>query len=318
MAAFSTKTILQTMEWAKKMNFGRSSALGNFLEPALTSANIVLQTILGPPFEWWWNNEELTFTTNPTSTVATITNTVLNGNVATYTTQAAHGFNAGQVITVVGSTNGSGVFNVFNAIIASVPSATAFTVAIQSTNVGSAADTGSVTVSPQDYALNVGEFGHIGYASLQTSGTAANWMQLQVKNTLALDSTPGRPRFIAPLTQDPATGNIIFRVTPSPDKAYPVRVRIQKAPALITSINGTWSPLPDYMGYVYDWGYLAQMYMFADDPRFAVANQKFVAHLLGMAEGLTEQEKNIFLNNWNMQSASMQQQQQQGTQARGV
>ena len=48
-------TILQTIEWAKKFIFLRPLAIGDFLEPAVSSANTILQTILGPPFSWRWN-----------------------------------------------------------------------------------------------------------------------------------------------------------------------------------------------------------------------------------------------------------------------
>jgi hypothetical protein len=141
---------------------------------------------------------------------------------------------------------------------------------------------------------------------------------LQVKNSLALDATPGRPMFVSPHTQDPTTGDVVFRLMPTPDKAYPVSVHVVKAPPAITSINDTWAPVPDFMGYIYNWGFLAMMYMFADDPRFSTANQKFVAHLLGAAQGLTEQEKNIFLNNWHNLTGAEQQTTAQGIQARGV
>lgn len=238
MASIATKKILDSMEWAKKMNFGRRSAIGDYLEPALTSANIIMQTILGPPFEWWWNNEVKTFTCVP-----------------------------GQ----------------------------------------------------QDYVVNIPEFGRIQTASVQQVGLATNnWMQLQVKNSLALDATAGRPQFICPVTQNPATGDMTFRLMPTPDKAYPVSVQIQMAAPLLASVNGLWSPIPDYMMYVYNWGFLALMYMFADDPRFTTANQKFVAHLLGAAEGLTEQQKDIFRNNWNNLTSADMQRTQQGIQARGV
>jgi hypothetical protein len=237
MAAIATKKILDSMEWAKKMNFNRQSAIGNFLEPALTSANIVMQSILGPPFDWWWNNEVKTFTCV-----------------------------AGQ----------------------------------------------------QDYIVNSPEFGHIESASVQTLGSPSNWMQLEVKNSLSLDATAGRPRFLSPHSQDPTTGDVTFRLMPAPDKVYPVSITIQNAAPLLNSVNDLWSPIPDYMGHIYNWGFLAMMYMFADDPRFAVANQKFVAHLLGAAQGLTEQEKNIFFNNWNNLTGLQQQQNAQGVQARGV
>src|SRR5208337_2064460 len=71
--ALATYTIANSIEWAKKFTFARGMVLGNSLEPALTSAYLITQTILSPPFEWWWNNEELVFTCNPTPNSATST-----------------------------------------------------------------------------------------------------------------------------------------------------------------------------------------------------------------------------------------------------
>src|SRR5271170_495752 len=65
MAVSSSTTLLQTVEWAKKFNFQRQLAIGNFLEPAVTSANLVVQTILGPPFAWRWNRFIIGFITTP-------------------------------------------------------------------------------------------------------------------------------------------------------------------------------------------------------------------------------------------------------------
>jgi hypothetical protein len=140
---------------------------------------------------------------------------------------------------------------------------------------------------------------------------------MDVKNTLALDSIQGRPQFINPHTED-ANGNVTFRLMPAPDLAYPVSIHIQLSAPEISSLNATWAPIPDYMQYVYDWGFLALMWAFADDPRFTFANQKFTAGLLGRAQGLSEEERNIFLNNWNNLTGQQQQQTQQGIQARGM
>lgn len=317
MAPTANNTILDSIEWARRMNFNRRLALGNGLEPALTAANIVMQTILGPPFEWAWNNSVVTFQCNSTTTAATITNTSLTGDVATFTTQSAHNFDAGQFVTTLGTTNGGGVFNVINLEILAVPTATTFTVEIETGNVASAADTGSASVNPQDYAVEVDNFRSIEYASVMNP-TQARWLQLQVKNSLALDSTQGRPTFIAPNTQDSSSGIVTFRVMPAPDLDYPVSMQIQNSAPTLTSLNDTWSPLPDYFSYIYNWGFLAMMYMFADDPRFQMASQKFIAHLLGANEGMSEQEKNIFYNNWNNLTGIQQQQTAQGIQARGV
>ena len=71
--ALATYTIANSIEWAKKFAFARGMVLGNGLEPALTSAYLITQTVLSPPFEWWWNNEELVFTCNPVPNSATST-----------------------------------------------------------------------------------------------------------------------------------------------------------------------------------------------------------------------------------------------------
>jgi hypothetical protein len=137
-----------------------------------------------------------------------------------------------------------------------------------------------------------------------------------VKNNLSLESSKNRPQFIGPHVED-ANGNVTFRMASAPDKAYPVSLHIQLAAPQITSINQTWAPLPDFMEYIYEWGFMALMWQFADDPRSADANNKFKAGILARAEGLTEEERNIFLNNWEALYMNPQTK-QMGTQARGM
>ena len=151
---------------------------------------------------------------------------------------------------------------------------------------------------------------------IDATGTPIKWWELTVKNNLSLESSANRPVFIGPHVED-ANGNVTFRLASAPDKAYPVSLHVQLAAPAITSINQTWAPLPDFMEYIYEWGFLALMWTFADDNRAADANNKFKAGILGRAEGLTEEERNIFLNNWEalMQSPLAK---QMGMQARGV
>ena len=63
MPASSTNTLLSSMEWAKKFVFNRQLSLGDFKEPAITAANVVKQTMMGPPFKWRWNRQVITFNT---------------------------------------------------------------------------------------------------------------------------------------------------------------------------------------------------------------------------------------------------------------
>jgi hypothetical protein len=313
--AISTVKIADTMEWAKRLNFERRSGIGNSLEPALTSAKMVQQTILGPPFVWWWNTEDLAFSCNPTLGTATITNIVLTANVVTIT--AANTFAAGQEIVPSGITTAT--FLNGQALVLQTVSSTQITANFVHADYVSAADTGTLTATTtQDYSVVSPEFSHIRHAAVfDTSQTPNKWYELEVKNNLSLDTVQARPRYISPQAEDGA-GNITFRVMPSPNLAYPVNINVQKAAPALTSLNQTWAPIPDFMQYVYNWGFLTFMYMFADDSRFGYASQKFTSSLLSRAEGLSELERNTFLNNWNDLTSNQQMKMQQGVQARGV
>lgn len=313
--ALSTVTIQDTMNWAKQMSFNRPSGIGNSLEPALSSANMVMQTILGPPFSWVWNNENIVFTCNPTIATATITNIAITGGVLTVT--AANTFNAGQ--EVIFGTLGTATFLNGQIFEIETASGTQFTAVSTHANYGPAADTGTVrAATTQDYFISVPEFSHIDWAGLQDiSVTPPRWYELSVQDHLALDSTPSRPEFINPQTQDNA-GIVTFRLMPPPVAAYPVAMNIIKAAPQITSLNQTWNPIPDYMQYIYNWGFLSLMWAFADDPRVGFANQKFTSGILARAQGLSEEERNIFLNNWNDLTGAQNMKTQQGMQARSV
>ena len=315
--ALSTVKIADTIEWAKRLSFNRNPVIGNSLEPALSSANMVLQTILGPPFSWWWNNEELIFTCNPTLQVGAITNIAIVAGVITVTLTSGTPFPAGGSV-VLSAVNIATQVNGL-AFVVLTSDATHFTANTTLPDYASAANTGTVTAtSTQDYSIPAAEFSHIEHATIfDVNVTPPKWMEIEVKNNLSLDSVQDRPRFLNPHTED-GNGNMTFRVMPAPDKAYPVSIHVQKAASLITSINQTWAPIPDYMQYVYNWGFLALMYWFSDDPRAGAANQKFLAGLLGRAEGLAEEDRNTFLNNWHNLTGMEQQKTQQGIQARGV
>jgi hypothetical protein len=140
------------------------------------------------------------------------------------------------------------------------------------------------------------------------------------KLCLGKDSRQGRPGNIAAQSDD-GQGNVTFRLMPAPSAAFPVSVTIQQKPTLFTSVSQTWAPIPDEFSHIFNWGFLSLMWLFSDDPRFGVANQKFVSQLLGASEGLTETQRNIFLQNWQAitgQPISNSDALQQGVQARGM
>lgn len=313
--ALSTRTIQDSINWAKRFNFNRNPVIGNSLEPALTCANLVLQSVLGPPFSWWWNSHTFIFTCNPTANAAT--STVVSISSGTVTVTAANTFVIGDLV-LPSAIAGSSV--ALNGKLLSIltASSTQFTALVSLPN--SSDTTGTFTsITTQDYTVPAASFSHIEHASvldLDSTGASTKWMELTVRNDLALESSQNRPEFIGPTSED-GNGNVTFRVFSAPDKKYPVSVYVQLAAPIITSINQTWSPLPDFLQYVYDWGFLSLMWQFADDPRAAYANNQFKAALLGRQEGLTEQQRNIFLNNWEDLQAGNTMRLQQGIAARG-
>ena len=314
----STRTIQNTIDWAKRMSFNRNPVIGNSLEPALTSANLIQQIVLSPPFEWWWNTLELVFTCNPTPNAATSTSSTIATNVLTVT--AANTF-ASQNIVIASAFTGTLAFLNGQVFIIQTASGTGFTVNITHANVGANTSPGVFTnVTTQDYTIPAPAFSHIEHASvldLSGTGTPLKWWELTVKNNLALETFQARPTFISPHVED-GNGNVAFRMSAAPDKPYPVSIHVQLAAPGITSINQTWAPLPDFMQYVYDWGFLSLMWQFADDPRAGYANGQFKAALLGRAEGLTEEQKNIFLNAWEELKSGYMMKIQQGIASRGV
>lgn len=258
-------------------------------EPAVTAMNIIIQTILGAPFTWNWNRSSVNFMTlvgvqdyataaatfgfiEKASYVlaATITNTALTTNVATYT--AANTFTAGNTVTVTGCTNGGTFFNVTNATVLAA-TLTQFTVALTHANQGSAPDSGTATSGSVFEVSNI-------------------------LNVLGAGNESGTPSFIAPQVDDNA-GNITFRILPLPDQTYQASVIFQKRiAALATGPSSTWAPIPDHYSYVYQAGFAALMFSYWNDPRWQMYNQKFVAGLLGAAEGLSEDQKNVFSRTW--------------------
>jgi hypothetical protein len=317
----STNTILGSMEWCKRFNFNRPSGIGSYLEPAKTSANLVMQSILSPPFKWWWNNEEWTFTCNPTPATVDLTgNASVTSNVVTVNAVLPQ-LGVSSLAILSGFTQAALIPLNGQSLVVLSNSGSVITGQLLNANiVATSATGGTITAgNTQDYTLAIPEFGHIQHASVYdiSRPLTPKWIELEVKNNLALESQVARPDFIEPHIED-ASGNVTFRVMPAPNLAYPVALHIQKVAPLVTSLNQTWAPLPDFMEYIYNWGFLSLMFTFSDDPRAQMASQHFVTHLLGRATGLTAVERNIFLNNWNdlteLEKATMN----QGIQARGV
>lgn len=297
--------LIDTMEWAKKFIGNRSTAIGNFIEPAIGSADIIMQTMLSAPFRWRWNRCTIGFVTTPGQQDYYVfnwkasTNVQLGWRVVDY-------YGNSQAVIVAGTT-GTFLPNWSNTVGGNTTDGIGGGAAVWE-------NLGAIGV-PTSTSYN---FGWIETASVQD--LADKWWEIEQKICLSSDSSEARPKYISGQGDD-GTGNVTFRVMPIPDEAYVATVTMQQTAPLFSSTQQTWYPIPDTYWNIYSWGFLAIMFLFADDPRFQLANQKFVTALLSRNQGLDQTEINIWLNNWQEitgQPIAKGTMLQQGGAARGV
>jgi hypothetical protein len=175
-------------------------------------------------------------------------------------------------------------------------------------------------IGQQDYSIAVATFGFIekGVVSDPTNGDQTH--ELEVEVDIAEETVPNLPTRVS-AQMDDDNGNITFRLIPPPDKAYAIELTLQNAAPTFVALTDTWAPIPDKLSYLYDQGMLAKAYEYLNDSRFPTAMQLFMRQVLAANTGLSDTQKNIFLEeNINTQRDSQGQlaASQQGRQGRGA
>lgn len=144
--------------------------------------------------------------------------------------------------------------------------------------------------------------------------------ELEVVLDLSEETVRNQPTRIAARLDD-GNGSISFRLTPPPDKVYTVTLTYQNSPVLFSSTSQTWTPIPDYLSYLYNSGFSAKSYEYINDGRFGAMLTTFLRQVIAANGGLTDSQVNIFLtdgvNAINTQQAAMQNG-QLGRQGRGL
>lgn len=172
----------------------------------------------------------------------------------------------------------------------------------------------------QDFELEIQGFNYLETAWL-IDPTDNKIKEIDVKKSLAAESAIQRPQSIAAQLQSGTDDYVTFSFNTIPDKAYTLGMYIQNAPRVMTSFASSWFPIPDALGYIYDWGFLGMMGMITKDARTPFFAQRFISHLLGAQDGLTALQRNIFIGDWLTILTAPERAQmsvQQGTQARGA
>lgn len=147
-----------------------------------------------------------------------------------------------------------------------------------------------------DYVVSIPDFGWLERAWLQYPPASGNSQckELTISNSLAIETVQGQPAFIS-VVEDDNNGNITFRLMMVPDQSYVLQLFYQKASLVFNNTTDTWNPIPDYMSYLYNKGFLAKAYEYKGDERFAFTWQEFMKLTLSANEGISETQKNIFL-----------------------
>ncbi len=149
-------------------------------------------------------------------------------------------------------------------------------------------------VGTQDYTVSIGNFGWLECATITMAGAVPPTMGLEVSLSLDEETVTNVPARISAHLDD-GRSNITFRLFPPPDQAYTLQIHYQKSAPLFANLTDSWNPIPDYLSYLYNQGFLAKTYEYMGDERFTISLQLFLKQLLGACQGLKESQVNIFL-----------------------
>jgi len=163
-------------------------------------------------------------------------------------------------------------------------------------------------VGVSDYKVSLPDFGWIEKAVAYDPNNAFIAYELQVELIKGLDTNSNQPQRIAAQYDDGA-GNITFRIFPAADAIYNVVVEYQKSAPQFTLLTQTWSPIPDYLSFLFNEGFQAKAFEYSNDPRFQSSLQLFLTDVAANNVGLDQTQKNIWLSdkiNTMRQTAAVQ------------
>lgn len=178
----------------------------------------------------------------------------------------------------------------------------------------------STVIGTQDYIIGLTDFNFLEKLSLtDISGNIFEVTDVLNTNSLSKATKRQRPTGVSVISINYGT-NVKIRFVGVPDAVYVINLTYQKLVIPITTLTQNWS-IPDHFSDIYNNLFLAEAFQDVDDARAFQYRQRGVAVLLAKAEGLTEMQKNIFMEQFlatDSQTASNGMRTQQYNQARGA
>ena len=322
----STNTLKTTIDITSRYIYNSPLLYTNSGSLAYSIGDEVRQFILSPPFVWRWNRAEAT----PITCTIGTTDYTLNIPDFGFMERAWIAFPVAgsNSLNIISATRSS---NIVTLTLGGNPAEYGFWGG-QTITVGNVTDTsydGYMAFQITSITSNTIVYNQVGTNSTTVGGIAINYAntstnpqltkELTINESLAQETVLGQPAFISVINDD-NNGNITFRLMMPPDQQYILYVIYQKCSLSFGSTTDTWAPIPDYLSYLYNKGFLAKAYEYKGDERFAFARQEFYKMVLSAADGMTDTQRNIFLEPkiiTQRESAGEAQKGQQAKQGRG-
>jgi len=312
----ATKSLQDSINWVKPFLNWANLTIGVNGEPAVTSANQALQTIVGPPFVWPWNRASAFFLT-------TIGQQDYSAALANFGFLESASIELCGVITQVDVVGGVATYQAVNDF-ASLPNGGIGQI-VTTTGCDASYLNGNfaiVSCTPTQFVVNLvgSNISEVEVGALAVAGPS---VQLELKwGALSEDRALDRPTFISTQDSDESGTTFVFRLMPVPERNYRVNLIYQESPGAFSAsnLNATWG-IPDQLQYIYNYFFAFFMFDYFDDPRAARYRQLAVAALLARQSGLSTTDRNLFLGNWlpiMKEESAGQSEVNQGSQGRGI
>src|SRR5271157_162278 len=312
-----TLSLQNTISWARPFVQYLPVQVGNIGEPAISIASMIRNSMLNAPLTWAWNRNELIF--------STIVGTqdyaqAITGNDFAFVEKVSLTDDQGNIIEIKDVYNDSALaVSSFqqrpNAVSVQLVSYSGATQTVKFRFLGVPDKVYTVTADYQKLAPQFGSY------SITAVGNAAggNTTYTGVFDPYSLPV--GATATIAGLVASVNNGS--FTIVSCSTSSLVVANAVGTAATSQTGyvVNYSWSPIPDQYSDVYNNLFLAEILSLAGDARVQLYRQRGVAALMSKASGLTEMQKNAFMQQWlerDVERSSTMMINQQGTQGRGI
>lgn len=277
--------------------------------------------------------EERSFTTPFTMTVSHVT---VASNVLTVSTSNTFGLDAGDQVTF-DTISDATFLNGQTVTVTGVTPNTSFTAVFNHSNYNNA-NTGNATTEPEQqfnfrflgvpdqvyvvtlvYQKMATQFGPFFIASVDA---ASGGVTAYHGSFETLSFPVGAVAIISGFTSPSTANNGSFAVV----SCTASTLIVKNAAGVVVTAQGfasnfSWDPIPNQYSDIYNNLFLSEILALADDPRAQLYRQRGVAAFMSKAAGLSEMQKNIFMQQWlarNTERASVSGREQLGNAGRGV